>query len=902
MKSALQLMCFRHFSAFFLLLLIFCAATAQTHTPRYQAITASIGGFYEYLPQGYSTETQSYPLIIFIHGIGELGNGSPSMLPTVLYNGIPRVINDGKFPVSFKVNGETFKFIVLSPQFGNWPTPADVQGVIDFAVKKYRVNTSRIYLSGLSMGGGGVWDYAGASLSNANRVAAIVPVCGSSNPLLERCNVMATANLPIWATHNLLDPTVASSNTIGYVDQITTLSALLRPLGEVKQTVGKTIFPVEGHDAWTTSYSPSFKENGKNIYEWMLQFQRGTSTAPAPAPNQSPVSNAGADLNITLPTNSVNLSGSGSDPDGTITNYSWTKIAGPSQFTINNGNIPNPTLSNLVEGDYTLRLTVTDNSGATAFNDVNIKVNAAAVTQPPVSGGTFAIPGKIEAENFLKMFGVMNEKTSDEGGGLNVGWIEMGDWMDYKVNVASAGTYTVNFRVASPFAGLQLQLKNDDGVVLTTVNVPQTNGFQIWKTVTATVNLTEGSQTLKIYSVQNGWLNINWLEFTLILQAAPIINPTTATIPGKIEAENYNAMYGVLAEHTIDINGGFDVGWIEMNDWMDYNVNVASAGNYTVNLRVASPYSGQKLQLKNSDGSILATFSVPLTGGFQIWKTISATVNLKAGAQTLRVYSTQDGWLNINWLEFVRAASSNYSAIPGKIESESFSTSFGIITEPTIDVGGGWDVGWIELGDWFEYKVNVAASGNYNVNLRVASPFHGQQLQVKNASGTVLATADIPFTGAFQTWRTVNVPLYLFSGLQTIRIYSAQNGWWNINWMEFSAGSLNSLESTPVEVNGTLSGTEASAIAENNVVTRQKFSIYPNPVKNRFELQIANQYTGATDVQIVNQAGAIVKRFKVVKTLPVLLENLPVTGLPAGTYIIKVQIGTWSDTRKLLKL
>ena len=66
------------------------------------------------------------------------------------------------------------------------------------------------------------------------------------------------------------------------------------------------------------------------------------------------------------------------------------------------------------------------------------------------------------------------ENTSDVGGGLNVGWQENGDWMNYNVNLANAGTYTVNFRVASFFAGAQFQLKKADGTVLSTVTVPNT--------------------------------------------------------------------------------------------------------------------------------------------------------------------------------------------------------------------------------------------------------------------------------------------------------------------------------------------------------------------------------------------------------------------------------------------
>jgi len=97
----------------------------------------------------------------------------------------------------------------------------------------------------------------------------------------------------------------------------------------------------------------------------------------AAAPNKVPVANAGLDLNITLPTNSVILSGSGSDPDGTIAAYKWTKISGPSQSNIVSSTKAQTTVNNLSQGIYQFELTVTDNSGATAMDAVQVTVNPA---------------------------------------------------------------------------------------------------------------------------------------------------------------------------------------------------------------------------------------------------------------------------------------------------------------------------------------------------------------------------------------------------------------------------------------------------------------------------------------------------------------------------------------------
>jgi ribosomal protein L14 len=99
-----------------------------------------------------------------------------------------------------------------------------------------------------------------------------------------------------------------------------------------------------------------------------------------PAANIPPTANAGSNIVITLPVNSTNLNGTATDPDGTIASYAWTRISGPTTFTLGTANAASTTLTGLVQGTYVFRLTVTDNSGATSTDDVTVTVNAAAPT------------------------------------------------------------------------------------------------------------------------------------------------------------------------------------------------------------------------------------------------------------------------------------------------------------------------------------------------------------------------------------------------------------------------------------------------------------------------------------------------------------------------------------------
>jgi dienelactone hydrolase len=301
-------------SLFIALLFIAAGTRAQTHAPRYVSMSSKTNGYYEYLPQGYDPEgTATYPLILFTTGIGEFGNGR-SELPNVLKHALPQYIDIGAFPKSFTVGGQTHRFIVITPQFVKNPRPtaADMETVLNYIIAHYKVNTSRIYITGLSYGGGLSWAYTGASSKNAKRIAAIVPVAspvpvGGDEEIYARSRVIAANNVPVWATHNRYDPSDPVSTTIKYTDYINEAPAP-DPLAK------RTLFNAAHHNAWTRTYDPNFREQGMNVYEWMLQYQRGS----APPPNAAPQADAGPDQELTLPASTVRLSGNGTDSDGSI--------------------------------------------------------------------------------------------------------------------------------------------------------------------------------------------------------------------------------------------------------------------------------------------------------------------------------------------------------------------------------------------------------------------------------------------------------------------------------------------------------------------------------------------------------------------------------------------------------
>src|ERR1700733_5392728 len=277
---------------------------------------------------------------------------------------------------------------------------------------------------------------------------------------------------------------------------------------------------------------------------------------------------------------------------------------------------------------------------------------ASAATGAPYGGTAAAVPGTVYAANYdtggqgvaynvtstngsangYRSDGIDLEATADTtnntgAGADDMGWTTPGQWFNYTVNVATAGTYTVAFRVSSPY-GLTdgLHLANSSGTNLTgSVTIPNTGGYETWATVDASVTLPAGQQTLRVDQDSNGW-NFHYMAFTLASGGggtppggggsgdAPF-GGTPAPVPGTVQAANYDTggqgvAYNVTAangtansyrsdgvdlEATADTSdtgpagGAYDLGWTGAGQWFKYTVEVATAGTYTVSLRVAAP-------------------------------------------------------------------------------------------------------------------------------------------------------------------------------------------------------------------------------------------------------------------------------------------------------------------------
>jgi len=200
------------------------------------------------------------------------------------------------------------------------------------------------------------------------------------------------------------------------------------------------------------------------------------------------------------------------------------------------------------------------------------------------------IPAKIEAEDYTDMNGIQTENTLDEGGGINVGWIDDGDWMDYNINVPSPGSYIVNYRIASPNTGGKLNFINN-GSVLSSANIPVTGNWQFWQTVQTLVNLNFGEQTIRLFAEKGGF-NLNWFSFDAVTD----IEETKNITPNFSLEQNYPnpfngstiIKFSIPEKDFVNLKI-FDMLGREIKTLISSNLD---SGNYTFELNAANMTSG----------------------------------------------------------------------------------------------------------------------------------------------------------------------------------------------------------------------------------------------------------------------------------------------------------------------
>jgi len=325
--------------------------------------------------------------------------------------------------------------------------------------------------------------------------------------------------------------------------------------------------------------------------------------------------------------------------------------------------------------------------------------------QTPYSGTPSPVPGTIQAEDFDRGgegVGYHDSTPGNSGGqyrmptnvdiesatdgAYDVGWITAGEWLRYTVDVAASADYLLEARVASKGQGGTFHIEFGGVDATGPLAIPNTGGWQNWTTLSKTVSLTAGTQGMRVAfdtSVGNAVGNVTWYRLTRLPTTSAPHGGAPWAVPGVVHAENFDDGGEGVAYHDstagnrggqyrsgdVDIEtcseGGYDIGWIADGEWLAYTVNAAAAGQYTLELRVASLYSTGSVRA-SFNGSSTTSVTVPSTGGWQTYTTITVSATLAAGTQVMKIMFDR-GAFNLSTISIhgsVSTSGSNLIRVP----------------------------------------------------------------------------------------------------------------------------------------------------------------------------------------------------------------------------------------------
>ncbi len=459
------------------------------------------------------------------------------------------------------------------------------------------------------------------------------------------------------------------------------------------------------------------------------------------------------------------------------------------------------------------------------------------------------------------------EPVSNDVGGFDVAWTKAGEWLEYTIDVADSGSYDMAFRIASPIDGAKFHAEIDGFNVTGVLTATNTGGAQSWRTLVKTgVSIGAGQHILRLYIDSATGPSFNYISlYATGTQPPPPPTPIQTPYPGTapaisqsgpttIQVENFDnggegiayhdsdtanqggayRSTGVDIEATADAGGGYDVGWTRAGEWLEYTINVVDAGSYDLGFRVASPVSGAAFHAEIDGTDVTGPLSIPATGGFQSWTTITKTgVALTAGQHVLRLSLDQTASNfsvgNYNYITVAPTGTQPPPPLPGQtpfggtpvaigssgaatIEAENFDNggegvayhdtdttnqggkyrSTGVDIESVSNDTGAYDVGWTKPGEWLEYSINVTDAGTYNLGFRVASLGSNGTFHAEIDGTDVTGPLTIPNTGGWQNWTTVTKPgITLAAGPHVLKIVMDSAGTAGV------IGNFNYITATP---------------------------------------------------------------------------------------------------------
>jgi hypothetical protein len=409
--------------------------------------------------------------------------------------------------------------------------------------------------------------------------------------------------------------------------------------------------------------------------------------------------------------------------------------------------------------------------------------------------------------------------------GYVVAWTRTGEWIEYMVDVASSGNYTIQTRLACGLGGGTYHVEVGGVDKTGPLTVPSTGSWGTYQVIEVeNVALAAGVQILRLEmdgGNVNGWVG-NFDQIRVIPYAAPSQDPYggSHTVPCAIECEDYDTGGDVIAysdttsgneggvyrTDDVDIalvgsaaSNGHVVGWTKAGEWLEYTINVGVSGQYRIEVTVACNLAGGTFHFEVDNSPVGSTQTMPNTGSWGTYQAVAISgISMTAGTRVLKLYmdgANTRGWVGnfdqIRILPEIPQTPYTPTVLPGTIECENYDTdgpevayydttvgnAGAVYRSDNVDIaddtgaGNGYLVGWTRTGEWLEYTVTVSGSGTYNLAVRVACNGLGGTFHVEVDGVPVGITKTVPNTGGWSTYQGVAIPgISISTGSHVIRL------------------------------------------------------------------------------------------------------------------------------------
>lgn len=433
--------------------------------------------------------------------------------------------------------------------------------------------------------------------------------------------------------------------------------------------------------------------------------------------------------------------------------------------------------------------------------------------------------------------GVDIEKTTDNinSNGFNVGWLDADEWMQYSVNIQEAGFYNIDVRIASNEGNGAFHFSSGNAAISEVIEIPNTNGWQNWTTVTVTDVFLDKSDTKLRFNVDEAGFNLSSFSVEFVRESSA---GTLNVVTSNTLAENE---LSVILEKPIDSNSNFftedftvlvdgqaiAIESIRIDPENPRIIILVLAQELRFDENITVSYTGN--QVMSTDGSILASFN-----------------NLPVE----------------NNLEFIHS-------IPSRIQAEAFSSQSGIQLESTSDTGGGQNIGFLDVGDFADYQIEIDQAGTYSLDIRTAALSEQGAIALElidDADATTpIGQFAFPATGDWQTWQTSTESVQLPEGRYTMRLTITQP-LFNINWLEFSFLT--------------------STINEEFV---EQVNLFPNPASDFISIEATLKNQVKANLLLFDLSGKQLM-FKPLNGQHI-TESVDIKSLVPGQYLIHIQTG-----------